>query len=195
MFYVIGLGNPGKKYTGTRHNVGRDVLIDLASEAAAPSWESDKHAQAKITSITVGNASLQLVLPETFMNKSGETARFLRDKEAASPDTVIVVYDDVDLPFGEIKISVGRGAGGHNGVASVIKVLGKDFIRIRVGIASTSFWTGQPKRPTGAGMSRHVLGTFSRLERRKMPEVGRLVTEAIKMIVSKGTESAMNRFN
>ncbi len=152
MFYIVGLGNPGDKYKQTRHNVGRMMVEALKEDGSFSDWTKSKHANALYAHGEVGGGPAELILPETFMNKSGETVRYVVEKHEAKPEDFIVVHDDIDLPFGELKTGVGRGAGGNNGVESIIKHLGsKDFVRVRVGIAPRSFWTGEVKRPQGGG--------------------------------------------
>ncbi len=196
MFYIVGLGNPGEKYDNTRHNIGRDILFTLAKDGFSE-WYTSKLAQALGSRGTLSGVVVELVVPETFMNKSGDTVRYLKDKQGAQPKDLIVIYDDVDLPLGELKVSVGRGDGGHNGIKSIIGALGsKDFVRIRVGVAHKSFWTGKTLRPAGGGkMQRHVLGKFTKGEVSKVAEVTKLVTEALEMLVTVGAEKTMNKFN
>lgn len=196
MHFIIGLGNPGIEYAATRHNVGR-VLVERFARSLDVSFSSDRNAQALTASATVGGAPLTLVLPETFMNRSGETARFLKEKQHARPEECIVVYDDVDLPLGTVRVTHGRGDGGHNGIKSLIEGFKtKDFIRIRVGIAPTSFWTGKVKRPAAGGpLERFVLGRFSRSEQGKLDDIFDRTSQAIETIVSDGVERAMNEFN
>ena len=196
MFYVIGLGNPGEQYESTRHNVGRILLEQIAQGQEFGVWEKDKHAQALVNRGSISEVPVEFLLPETFMNKSGETGKFLVKKQGAKPDEIVVVYDDVDLPLGEMKISVGRGAGGHNGIDSIVKALGsKDFIRIRIGISPKSFWTGKTKRPAGHTLSRYVLGRFTRGEMEKVREVGERAVGALQVILTEGVAKAMNTFN
>ncbi|MEZ4200633.1 MAG: aminoacyl-tRNA hydrolase [Candidatus Paceibacterota bacterium] len=144
MKHIIGLGNPGEKYIGTRHNVGRDFLLWLAEHESFSTWQTDRYAQAQCAEGNIKGEPMLLALPETFMNKSGETVRYLKDKQSLLPEHCILVYDDVDLPVGTFKISTDRGSGGHNGVQSVMDGLGsKSFVRVRIGVARTSFWTGE----------------------------------------------------
>ena len=191
MHYVVGLGNPETKYDGTRHNVGRDVVFALAG--GRDGFNKHQYANA----LTAHGGDIEWVAPETYMNKSGETVRFYKDKQGVSPEQFIVVYDDVDLPVGEVKVSVGKGAGGHNGVADIINALGsKDFLRSRIGIASVSFWTGKARRPEGgAPMTRHVLGMFSGKEQKKINEIESRVCNIIHTIQTDGVQIAMNQFN
>lgn len=193
MFYVIGLGNPGDKYATTRHNIGR-MVIDNMCEG---NWDKDKGANALSAKLSLSGELVELYAPETFMNKSGETAKYIKDKLGAAVEEIVVVHDEIDLPFGEIKVSKGKGAGGNNGIDSIIKQLGsKDFVRIRVGIAPTSFWTGKTKRPSGGGpLERFVLKPFSPGERKQLPDVFVKSREVIEAIVSEGVEVAMNKVN
>lgn len=194
MFYIVGLGNPGEKYENTRHNVGRIVVRAMAGEV---SWEKSKHANALYAWGEIAGTEVGWILPETFMNKSGDTIRYVVKKHEANPGQIIVIYDDVDLALGEIKLSKGRGDGGHNGIKSIIGALGtKEFMRVRVGIAPKSFWTGKVRRPAGgAPMTRHVLGRFSRGEEKVLAEVNETVAGAIKSILTDGIEKAMNHYN
>jgi PTH1 family peptidyl-tRNA hydrolase len=191
MFYIVGLGNPGNKYDGTRHNIGRDLVFVYGG--GQENFTKHNYAEA----LVANSGECVWIAPETFMNKSGTSVRFYKEKEGAKPEQFILIYDDVDIPVGEVKVSVGRGAGGHNGVADVIGALGsKDFARIRVGIAPVSFWTGAARRPEGgAPMTRHVLGPFSSRERKKIDEVERKVRTIIDTIVTDGIAAAMNLHN
>lgn len=196
MIYIIGLGNPGEKYASTRHNVGRLVLEWIAEREGYGAWGSDKHANARTVRGSVAGNPVEFFEPETYMNKSGDTVKYLKDKHGATPGDVVVVYDDVELPLGELKISVGKGAGGHNGITSIINALGsKDFVRIRVGISPKSFWTGKTKRPTGDRMSKYVLGRFSNGELEKVSEVSERAYGALQLILTDGTTAAMNKYN
>lgn len=198
MHFIIGLGNPGATYENTRHNVGRLLVARLQEQVGdANSWKKDNGAQALLSQGKFGSFPVEFVLPETFMNRSGETVAYLSEKCGAAPEELIVVYDDVDLPLGSLRIAHGRGAGGHNGIGSIIAALKhKDFIRVRIGIAPTSFWTGKVKRPQGGGkLERFVLGAFSRSERSTIDEIASRVFDAIETIVTEGSAKAMNEFN
>lgn len=195
MFYIVGLGNPEKKYDGTRHNVGFEMVEHISSEADFGSWSEDKYAQAKTASGSLNNVLVQLFLPTTYMNKSGITAKYIVERLGGTPDQIIVVYDDVDLPVGELKVSTSRGAGGHNGVKSIIDTIGKDFIRVRVGVASKNILTGKAKRPPASNMSRHVLGKFSFFEKGTVNEMKDKTLKAVQSIISDGVEKAMNTYN
>jgi len=134
MFYIVGLGNPGQKYQKTRHNVGWQAL-----DACVQTWEFTppvyrKKIDSRLGEGQVGNHEVTVLYPETFMNNSGIAVAAVVPKDATA--NLVLIYDDVDVPLGQLKVSYGNGAGGHNGVASVIERLGtRDFIRIRIGIA------------------------------------------------------------
>jgi PTH1 family peptidyl-tRNA hydrolase len=140
---------------------------------------------------------VQYLLPETFMNKSGDTVAYIVKKQQATPEDFIVLHDDIDLAFGTIKISKGRGGGGNNGVTSIIQTLGsKDFVRIRIGIAPTSFWTGKTKRPQGGGpLERFVLKPFTPSERKQLSDIFSTIDLAVTMVLEQGVEAAMNTYN
>jgi PTH1 family peptidyl-tRNA hydrolase len=136
-----------------------------------------------------------MLYPDTFMNNSGSAvAKFVPRHEIGN---LIVIHDDIDLPLGEIKLGKGRGDGGNNGIKSIIEKLGtKDFIRIRIGIAPRSFWTGDVKRPKGGGpLERFVLKPFTRSEAPKLEEVKERAYGALQEVLQNGLESAMNKFN
>jgi PTH1 family peptidyl-tRNA hydrolase len=182
---VVGLGNPGRKYARTRHNIGflivdrvgttKDVVIKTKlCNALVGEWSSDGEA-------------IVLAKPQTFMNRSGETVkRLLREFHSSTKD-MIVVYDDLDLPFGRIRIRRGGSAGGHRGVASVMEGLGDSgFSRVRVGI-------GRP--PEGEDAVDYVLEPFSPQEAAELGDVVTRASEAIISLIRDGIEHAMAQFN
>ena len=139
-FLVVGLGNPGDKYVGTRHNLGRDFLLNIVADKASDfsSWQSEKKFEALLTTGQIKNQAVTMFLPNTFMNLSGHAVqKYLHYYKHQA--TLIVVHDDVDLPLGTIRLSTDSGAGGHNGVASIIDSLGtKNFMRLRLGIGRSA---------------------------------------------------------
>lgn len=192
MYYVIGLGNPGEKYDGTRHNVGRMVVAEMAKEMGSSEFVYDKFARA----LRADTASAICILPETFMNKSGETVDYLIKKESVTPAQMIVVFDDVNIPFGDIKISYGKSHGGHNGARDVERALGtRDYIQVRVGVAQKGWWSGEAQRPAASALAGFVLQKFSFFERRHFPEVLKKGKQTIDCIISDGPMVAMNTCN
>ena len=172
---IFGLGNPGEEYAGTRHNVGAWVAREFAT----------KTKSKKVT-----------VIPATtFMNKSGEAiGKVVKSKAAAK--NLVVIHDDLDLPFGRFKISFARGAGGHRGVESVIKKLKtEEFIRLRIGIAPTTP-SGKIKKPSGEDkIVKFILGKFMPKEEVILKKMMPKLVEALEVIAADGLVPAMNQFN
>jgi len=192
MYYVVGLGNPGKKYEQTRHNIGRMVVAELAHKESAGEFVYDKFARA----LRTRTKNMELVLPETFMNKSGETVDYLVKKESLASEQLIIVSDDVDLPFGTLKISTAKSHGGHNGIRDIEAVLQtRNFIKVRVGVAQTSWWSGEAKRPPATELASFVLHEFSFFEKRQLQSILKNTVAAINAIVETGVTSAMNTYN
>ncbi len=194
-FIVAGLGNPGKEYKNTRHNAGRIVLDCIRAREGAGQWQRDKYAQALVASGIIAGSEVRLVAPDNYMNNSGKSlVPFFGDR--MSPAQLIVIYDDLDLPLGGMKISFGRGAGGHKGVQSIIDTLGsKDFVRIRIGISPKTLF-GTMKKPHGEGkVHRFIMGTFSTRERARLEEVAQTAQKAIEIITTEGHQKAMDEFN
>ena len=160
MYYIVALGNPGKEYEQTRHNVGFKALDFIVESFDLPKPNKTSQFKGRFSEGVIGGEKVSILYPETFMNHSGEAVIKLVPREDVSK--LIILYDDIALPFGDVKISFDRGDGGHNGIKSIIKSLNsREFIRVRIGIAPTSFWTGKVKALTGDGLSRFVLSKFS----------------------------------
>lgn len=173
MYIIVGLGNPGEEYKDTRHNTGRMATEFLAGKVSG----------------------IKILTPDTFMNKSGmAVAKVVKSKRAA--EKLVVIYDDLDLPLGSIKISYNRSSGGHRGVRSIIKALKTEsFPRIRVGISSVTP-SGKIKKPRGdKEVEKHILGQFKKSEKEVLKKVFKRVAEAVETISSKGLERTMNQFN
>lgn len=185
MFLVVGLGNPGEKYEKTRHNAGFIVLDEMFENE---DWGLGKNSKAEYTSESIGEELVEYIKPQTFMNESGISVRYAKDKHEISDENIIVVYDDIDLPVGKIKISHDRGNGGHNGIRSIEQHLGTtNFTRIRIGI-SQELEGGKVIKP-------NVLGTFSKTDLDTIKKLAVITKDIIKTIVTEGREAAMNKFN
>lgn len=173
MKLVVGLGNPGKQYAKTRHNIGFMVLDTLHDGP----WELSKKFNGEISTQTINEQKILLVKPMTFMNDSGQAVALIAHFYKLHPSDIIVVHDDKDLPLGEIRVQTDRGHAGHNGVRSIIECLGsKAFTRIRMGIASTE----KKKMDDTAAF---VLSKFSLIEKRAVKTmIDRAITEITQLI-------------
>jgi len=189
MKLIVGLGNPGPRYADTRHNVGRRIVAAFA-EAHGIELRSEAHqglfGQGRSPRLGL---DIALLLPETYMNLSGESVSAAL---AAFPDLdpaqdLVVVFDDLDLPFARIRVRGGGGAGGQRGLANIIEALGrKDFARLRFGI-------GRP--PAGEPVVDYVLDAFAEAEAAALPGAFERAIEALEVTVRQGVAAAMNRFN
>ncbi len=182
---LVGLGNPGEEYVGTRHNVGRDFLQTILKKEGIDTWKDDK----KLRSLTVKGdffgTKVFAVLPETFMNNSGGALKPLIDTKKKL-ETLAVLQDDLDLPLGKIKISFGSGSGGHRGIESLQKALkSKDFVRIKIGI-SPSTSSGKLRKPDSAKITDFVIGKFRKPEEETLKKVRKIVGEALELLVTEG---------
>ena len=194
MYYVVALGNPGEEYDNTRHNVGFLMLDYLVTEFNWSSPRSRMPYEGLYTEGKIDGVDVVGLFPSTFMNNSGLAVKKLVPSKEV--DNLVVIYDDVDLPLGKIKISKDRGDGGHNGIKSIIQHLGsKDFVRVRVGIAPLHAETGLPVRPEGERLGNYVLNKFSKRELEDLEVVKVKVKEIMKLMVKEGVVKAMNEFN
>lgn len=196
MGYVIaGLGNPGDEYEGTRHNVGRMVVEKFAKKHELSDWKADKYTKALVAKGKVGKESVVAVLPETFMNNSGKAVAPLV-KSAKQAEKLVVVYDDLDLPLGTLKISFDRGSGGHRGLESIIKALKtRAFVRVRVGVSPTTP-SGKLRKPAGEdAVIKFILGKFSAKETEVLKKVIKRASDAVELVVTEGREHAMGDIN
>jgi len=194
-FVIIGLGNPGKEYEATRHNAGRRAVSAFRELESFEAFTENKKYRSLIADGTIGKEKILLLLPETFMNKSGlAAAAAIKSKKGA--EKLIVVHDDLDLPLGSFKISFGRSSGGHRGVESIIRALKtKDFIRLRIGVSPTTP-LGKLKKPKGEkAVLAFIIGTLSTSDEEQLKKAMRKIVGALHAIVAKGREKAMSEFN
>lgn len=173
MYITVGLGNPGDQYAHTRHNTGRMALEYLQKRTLR---------------------AVKFVHIDTFMNKSGSgVVKVVKSKKAA--EKLIVIHDDLDLPLGSLKVSYGRGSGGHKGVESIIKALKtKDFIRIRIGIGLPAL-PSQEQAGKKKDVEKHILGEFKKPEMEILKKVFKRASDAVEMIATEGLSRAMTEFN
>lgn len=186
MYIIVGLGNPGKQYENTRHNIGFDVIDKLAEQEHVAVLEK-KH-KAIIGKGFVEGQKCILAKPQTFMNLSGESVRQLLDYYKVDETAeLIIISDDISLDVGQIRIRKKGSAGGHNGLKNIIANLGhENFIRIKMGVG---------EKPIGYDLVDYVLGHFSSQERKVMDESVERAADAICAILAKGPDAAMNEFN
>lgn len=192
---IVGLGNPGEEYEGSRHNTGRMALDFFAKHMKFGEWKEDKKAKAHIASGMVGRTAVVLVAPDTFMNKSGAAIlKFVKSQKAA--ERMVVLYDDLDLPLGSAKISFNRGSGGHRGVESIMQaVKTKKFTRVRIGVSPETAG-GALRKPSGEKeVVRFILAKFKSAELTELKPVFKKAAQALEAIVTDGPERAMNQFN
>jgi len=186
MYLIVGLGNPGREYVNTRHNIGFDVAGVLAEQEKIPVLE--KQHKAIIGKGMIEGQKCIIARPQTFMNLSGESVRELVEYYKLDETAeLIVISDDISLDVGKIRIRKKGSAGGHNGLKNIIANLGHDtFIRIKMGVG---------EKPEGWDLADYVLGRFSPKEREVMDEAAKRAADAVRTIIARGADVAMNRYN
>ena len=187
---IVGLGNPGSAYAGSRHNIGFRCLDHFARESAIRF--SAKHSLARVGQGEVAGQTIFLAKPQTFMNLSGRSVSRLTAKYQVPPERLVVVHDDMDLPAGKLRVRQNGGAGGHKGIISIVAELGRaDFIRVRLGI-------GRPQCEAGAdeeAVISYVLGGFDAADRSLIEAALPRVSAALLCLINEGPEIAMTQFN
>jgi PTH1 family peptidyl-tRNA hydrolase len=187
MYIIVGLGNPGAEYEKTRHNTGRIFVEHFAKATDCAAFEFDKKNNAWKTSGEVEKKKFVALLPDTFMNKSGNAVKNLVTSKAKAKE-LIVIHDDLDIPFGKFKISFGKNSGGHKGVESIMRaVKTKDFIRIRVGISAKKKTLGAEK------VDKLILGNFKSDELLEIKKLAKKINLALEAIIAKGLQVALSQ--
>jgi len=180
---LVGLGNPGERYEATRHNVGFMVVRRIA---AAAGISLKRQGYQGIYGVgRVAGVETTLLLPQTFMNLSGVSVGAACASLKVASEDLVVVHDDIDLPCGRLRIRVGGGHGGHNGIRSIAGVIGSDFCRLKIGVG----------RPQGGEVADYVLDGFSSVERKLLPELLGQAAMAVEAILTRGSVAAMSEFN
>jgi PTH1 family peptidyl-tRNA hydrolase len=204
---IVGLGNPGTKYDQTRHNIGFTAVDALASAWRIPLSENRKFQGIFGEGVAVGGQKIRLLKPTTYMNLSGQSVRAVLDWYKLPPEAVLVIYDEMDLPLGKLRLRQSGSAGGHNGMKSVIAHLNsQNFPRLRIGIGNPRQANSQTKSSSSNGANNgmnngngevvsHVLGRFSVAERQAMTEVLKLVLDAVELSLKQGVPKAMSLYN
>lgn len=210
MYIIVGLGNPGEEYKNTRHNVGRMIVESFAKNAEKIAEKIDTKKAAKQTGfeefsfnkkynaqVSVGEVNgekVTLILPETFMNKSGKALETLITS-AKKAEKLVVVHDDLDLAIGRMKILFNRGSGGHKGIESIVRTIKIEaFTRLKVGICPTTP-TGKPKKPTGEKLLDFIVGPFKPAEMDEIKSMVKQASESLYVLVNEGREKAMSGYN
>lgn len=186
MYLIVGLGNPGKQYENTRHNMGFDTIDELVDRHRIPG--SGIQHKAMYGKGMIAGEKVILAKPLTYMNLSGDSVQAFINYYKMDPENeLIVIYDDIDLEPGQIRIRKKGSAGGHNGMKSIIARIGtQNFYRIKVGVGA---------KPQGWDLADYVLGHFPAQERDAVDDAIREAADAVEVILSEGIEAAMNRFN
>lgn len=179
---IVGLGNPGREYAGTRHNIGFDVLDEVARR-----WHVQLRPWKSVADVAVvGTRGVVLVEPQTYMNLSGDAVSRIAAFHKLDPTDVLVVVDEVQLPLGRLRVRRNGSAGGHNGLKSIIQHIGAEFPRLRVGVGR-----GDPRWD----LADHVLSKFGREEREAVADLVSRAADAVELFADEGLEVVMNRFN
>ncbi len=192
MITIVGLGNPGEEYRETRHNTGRNAALFIAKKHEID-LGPDKKLNAQSGKGEILGEKVQIILPDTFMNKSGKSIEeAIKSKKAA--ETLVVIYDDLDLPVGKMKISFNRSSGGHKGLESIIKAIKTEaFIRIRIGISPVTPG-GKIKKPLGEEVVlKHVMAKFKPTEIEEIKKIYKRANNFVELLVTKDLSSAMSQ--
>lgn len=195
MKLIVGLGNPGEKYERTRHNIGfmaLDALLSKFEPVDKTFWSENRDLKANLKQLKFKESTLLLAKPTTFMNNSGFAVSKVLSYYKIDPADMVVIHDDLDLPFGKIRVRFGGGAGGHHGVESIINVLGTDkFLRARLGIGTDLRQAIRDKRRA----DEYVLDNIASTERGKAKTMIREAVRTIELILKHGIEKYMSRYH
>lgn len=185
MFLIVGLGNPGVEYAATRHNIGFDMITYLSDKYNIP--VNSREGKALVGKGILAGEKVMLAQPQTYMNLSGESVRALMDYYKIDIEDLLVIYDDISLDVGQIRMRGKGSAGGHNGIKSIIQHTGtQEFARIKIGVG---------QKPEGGDLVKHVLGRFSREEDGMFRDVFALAEEGLLVWLQEDMKSAMNKVN
>ena len=185
MFLIVGLGNPGVEYAATRHNIGFDMITYLSDKYNIP--VNSREGKALVGKGILAGEKVMLAKPQTYMNLSGESVRALMDYYKIDIEDLLVIYDDISLDVGQIRMRGKGSAGGHNGIKSIIQHTGtQEFARIKIGVG---------QKPEGGDLVKHVLGRFSREEDGMFRDVFALAEEGLLAWLQEDMKSAMNKVN
>jgi len=191
MILIVGLGNPGKEFSRTRHNVGFIILDEFQTKFEFSDWKTKKKLKAEISKGRIGKEEIVLAKPKTYMNASGKSVKAIISHYKLSLCNLFIVHDDLDLPFGKMKISEGKNSAGHKGVQSIIDELKtKGFVRFRIGIG-----TEKSNLKSSSINEMFVLKKFNKKEQDSLKKISQNVCEAIETTIKESLERAMAEFN
>ena len=195
MLLVVGLGNPGEEYKNSRHNTGRIILESIAKSNDFSVWKDDIKTKSLISKGDINGEKFNFMLPETFMNNSGvAVSKIIDDKKKLK--SLVVIYDDMDLPLGTLKVSFNKSSGGHNGLESIIKkVRSQEFVRIRIGV-SPATPSGKLRKPKGEeAVIKFLLGKYKDDELKEIKKISKKVSDILVTISNEGKDKAMSIYN
>lgn len=181
---VVGLGNPGSRYTDSRHNVGFQVIEALAQMRGASGWEDSLYSQ--VCTLRGFDQAVRMARPMTYMNRSGAAVLALAGMYELEPESILVVVDDIDLPLGRLRLRRSGGPGSHNGLRDIVDCIGSDFPRLRVGVCGEEPWDD---------LAEYVLSPFTQEELRLVEETVKRAADAVFAAVRLGIGPAMNQYN
>lgn len=185
MFLIVGLGNPGTEYAATRHNIGFDMITYLSDKYRIPM--RGKEGKAIVGKGFIEGQKVMLAQPQTYMNLSGESVRALMDYYKLDEEDLVIFYDDISLPVGQVRIRAKGSAGGHNGIKNIIQHLGtQEFPRIKIGVGA---------KPEQGDLVKHVLGRFGKEEDAKIRDVFALAERGLLVMLQDDVSAAMNEVN
>ena len=188
---IIGLGNPGEKYSNTRHNAGARAISHFAKQEKVTLKSSGK--LLRLGSTSINNLTVNLVKPRSYVNTSGKAARSAIDKTASPINQTLVIFDDLDLPVGSLRLRIGGGSGGHNGIKSLIEEIGPDFIRLRIGIGRP-LKNGQPSYDPEI-VADYVLTAEENTQAKILSDAIKQTSDVIRVILNDGINIAAGKFN
>lgn len=186
MYLIVGLGNPGKEYEKTRHNAGFWAIDRIVEEFEFPALKEKREFEGSFSKGTIQDEGAILLKPHTYMNLSGRSVQKVAHYYQVEPQNIIVIHDDIDLALGKIRIRKDGSSGGHNGIKSVMSVLGEHFIRIKIGAGT--------ERDRSQTVD-YVLSGFNKEEAKIIQEIIQTLPDIISCIIQEGVEKAQNKFN
>lgn len=195
-YIIVGLGNPGEEYKNTRHNLGRIILEYFCRKYDFSDWDISSKKTVLYSKGKIGKNLVELIEPQNFMNNSGKAVLGAMVNQKVKPENVVIIYDDLDLPIGTVKISFNKGTGGHKGLESIVKsIKTKEFIRIRVGISQTTP-VGKLRKPKGEDkILDYLMGNFNKKDLEILKKLKPQIAQALETIILEGRAKAMNLFN